>query len=187
VRIRADLVRHTAAKQPAQFGLGSFQHIFARCREVLTGPVDVKFSIDIADWNGSALRRWLCSAECLSDTAMRRALRDLKMSLSRSSASLFSVTVADHRRWDGCLAIAIPLLIFSLSKMWLSRRAAVVNTPHGWKMSICHAIHRAGARTRKIPKALSMMHPEANGCRDLELSHISHVDLLNALAQRWVQ
>src|SRR5215472_18169753 len=37
---------------------------------------------------------------------MRRALRDLKVLSLRSSASLVSVTLADHRRWDGCLAIA---------------------------------------------------------------------------------
>jgi len=44
------------------------------------------------------LRRWLCSADRFNEAAIRLALRDLKTSSSRSSASLVSVTFADHFR-----------------------------------------------------------------------------------------
>ena len=40
---------------------------------------------------------------------MRLALCDLKMSFSRSSASLVSMTLADHLRWDCCLTIVFLL------------------------------------------------------------------------------
>jgi len=62
-----------------------------------------KLSIDIADRNGSALRRRLRSAERLSDNAMRRGSSQVKTPPRRSSASLCWVTSADH-----CWAIAPP-------------------------------------------------------------------------------
>jgi hypothetical protein len=52
--------------------------------------------MDMADWNGPALRRVLASADRFNDSAMLRALRDLKMPGGRSSASLFLDTEADH-------------------------------------------------------------------------------------------
>src|SRR6478736_5637694 len=50
----------------------------------------------MADWNGSALRRWLCSADRLSEAAIFLASSDSKTWFSRSIASLCSVTSADH-------------------------------------------------------------------------------------------
>jgi hypothetical protein len=55
-----------------------------------------KFSIDIAERNGSAFRRVLCSAERLSDRAMAFGSLLVKTPCSRSSASLRSITFADH-------------------------------------------------------------------------------------------
>ncbi len=52
----------------------------------------------MADRNGDAFRRRLCSAARLSDSAMRRALCCLKMSGSRSRALLVAMTLADHLR-----------------------------------------------------------------------------------------
>jgi hypothetical protein len=53
-------------------------------------------TIDIAERNGLDLRRWLRSAERLTDAAMRFGLSDLNTSYFRSIASLVSVTFADH-------------------------------------------------------------------------------------------
>lgn len=55
-----------------------------------------KFSIDIAERNGSAFRRLLRSAERLSERAMAFGSLFVKMPDSRSSASLRSITFADH-------------------------------------------------------------------------------------------
>lgn len=57
-----------------------------------------KLSIDMAERNGSALRRLLASAERLSDAAIARAERRLKTPGSRSSALLLASTRADQRR-----------------------------------------------------------------------------------------
>jgi hypothetical protein len=65
-----------------------------------------KFSMDIADWNGLALRRRLVSADRFNDSAMCRALRDLNTPDSKSSASLFLDTAADHL----CARIALLFL-----------------------------------------------------------------------------
>src|SRR5438270_880450 len=50
----------------------------------------------MADWNGPALRRWLCSADRLSEAAIFLASSDSKTWSSRSSASLRPVTSAEH-------------------------------------------------------------------------------------------
>jgi hypothetical protein len=55
-----------------------------------------KLSIDIAERNGSALRRLLRSAERLSERAMAFGSLLLKTPCCRSSASLRSITLADH-------------------------------------------------------------------------------------------
>jgi hypothetical protein len=55
-----------------------------------------KLSIDIADRNGSALRRVLCSAERLSESAIALGSLFVKTPSSRSSASLCSITSCDH-------------------------------------------------------------------------------------------
>jgi hypothetical protein len=55
-----------------------------------------KFNIDIAERNGSALRRVLCSAERLSERAMAFGSLFVKTPCSRSSASLRSITLCDH-------------------------------------------------------------------------------------------
>lgn len=55
-----------------------------------------KFSIDIAERNGSALRRELCSAERLSERAMAFGSLFVKTPCWRSSASLLSMTLCDH-------------------------------------------------------------------------------------------
>src|SRR5437870_13526045 len=57
-----------------------------------------KFSIDIAERNGALLRRLLCSAERLSDSATARGLRLVKTRFSRVRALLVRITRADHRR-----------------------------------------------------------------------------------------
>jgi hypothetical protein len=55
-----------------------------------------KFNIDIAERNGSALRRVLCSAERLSDRAMAFGSLFMKTPCSKSSALLRCITFADH-------------------------------------------------------------------------------------------
>lgn len=55
-----------------------------------------KLSIDIADWNGFALRRLLCSAERLSERAIFRGDPDLKTPCSKSIALLVSATFFDY-------------------------------------------------------------------------------------------
>src|SRR5205814_364759 len=62
-----------------------------------------KLSIDIAERNGALLRRWLRSAERLSDNATARAVRLVKTPCSRSRASLARITRADHRRRAGAI------------------------------------------------------------------------------------
>jgi len=57
-----------------------------------------KLSIDIAERKGALLRRPLCSAERLSESATARGLRRAKTPFSRSSALLVRMTRADHRR-----------------------------------------------------------------------------------------
>jgi hypothetical protein len=57
-----------------------------------------KFSIDIADRNGSDFRRRLRSADRLRESAMVRALDCLKTPPSRSMALLVWVTRLDQRR-----------------------------------------------------------------------------------------
>lgn len=54
--------------------------------------------MDIADWNGLALRRWLRSAERFTDAAIACGLDFLNTSGSRVIASLCAVTSADQRR-----------------------------------------------------------------------------------------
>src|SRR6185312_8656488 len=53
-------------------------------------------SIDIAERKGSVLRRSECSAERLSDAAIFFGSSDSNTCSSRSSASLWSMTSADH-------------------------------------------------------------------------------------------
>src|SRR6185437_72110 len=53
--------------------------------------------MDIAARNGSDLRRWLASAERLSDAAIARAERCVNTPGARSSALLMRPTVADQR------------------------------------------------------------------------------------------
>jgi hypothetical protein len=60
-----------------------------------------RFSIDIADWNGLALRRVLRSAERFSDLAILSGSLYVKTPFWRSSALLRSVTRCDHRRGGG--------------------------------------------------------------------------------------
>ncbi|KAF7963718.1 hypothetical protein AWV80_06575 [Cupriavidus sp. UYMU48A] len=61
----------------------------------------------MADWKAVPLRRRLCSAERLSEAAISFGSVCLKMSGSRSSASLCSLTFCDQRRawrpWRRCL------------------------------------------------------------------------------------
>jgi hypothetical protein len=64
-------------------------------------------SIDIAERNGSLLRRRLCSAERLRDRAMLRGSVRAKTPGSKSRALLFSVTRRDHRL-TSCLAMFDP-------------------------------------------------------------------------------
>lgn len=75
----------------------------SRIRRRLRGSVRparlmYRFSIDIAAWNGRALRRVLASAERLSDRAIRRGSSQVNTPGVRSSASLRLVTSCDHRR-----------------------------------------------------------------------------------------
>lgn len=56
-----------------------------------------KLSMDMADRNGSALRRRLWSADLFNDAAMARGERRVKTPVSRSSASLVLMTRADQR------------------------------------------------------------------------------------------
>src|SRR5271156_5831978 len=67
--------------------------------------------MDIADRYGSALRRRLRSADAFSDLAIFLGSFDLKMSRSRSRASLCSVTSADHLRswWRSVAMCVFPL------------------------------------------------------------------------------
>src|SRR6185437_7344933 len=53
--------------------------------------------MDIAERNGSDLRRWLASAERLSEAAIARAERCVKIPGLRSSALLLRPTAADQR------------------------------------------------------------------------------------------
>src|ERR1700742_2711087 len=52
--------------------------------------------MDMALWNGVVLRRLLLSADLFNDSAIFSGSFDLKTPPSRSSASLVSVTFADH-------------------------------------------------------------------------------------------
>jgi hypothetical protein len=52
----------------------------------------------MADWNGLTFLRRLASADRFNDSAMRRALCDLKIPGSKSSALLFLDTAPDHLR-----------------------------------------------------------------------------------------
>lgn len=61
-----------------------------------------KFSIDMAERNGSAFRRVLFSAERLSERAIAFGSLFVKTPRSKSSASLRSITLCDHFR------VAIP-------------------------------------------------------------------------------
>jgi hypothetical protein len=56
-----------------------------------------KLSMDMAERNGSALRRRLWSADLFNDMAMARGERRVKTPVSRSSASLVLMTRADQR------------------------------------------------------------------------------------------
>jgi len=56
-----------------------------------------KLSMDMAERNGSALRRRLWSADLFNDAAMARGERRVKTPVSRSSASLVLMTRADQR------------------------------------------------------------------------------------------
>jgi hypothetical protein len=56
-----------------------------------------KFSIDIAERNGVALRRWLASDDRFNDRATAVALRSLKTPACKSMASLLAMTFADQR------------------------------------------------------------------------------------------
>src|SRR5690606_35168102 len=68
--------------------------------------------MDIADCNGVPFRRLLVSEERFSDFATFRGFPDLKTFVSRSSASLFSVTFADHLRGFFCVFFAVFLAGF---------------------------------------------------------------------------
>src|SRR5215472_3760579 len=57
-----------------------------------------KFSIDIADWKGPALRRRLRSAERFKESAILRGLLWAKTRCSSARALLVSVTRCDQRR-----------------------------------------------------------------------------------------
>ena len=62
----------------------------------------------MAERNGLDLRRWLRSADRFTDWAMSLGLADLKISDSRSIASLVSVTFADHLRVLGAAVLRAP-------------------------------------------------------------------------------
>jgi hypothetical protein len=64
---------------------------------------------------------------------MRLALRDLKMSSSRSSASLVSVTFADHLRPGRCLAIVSPPLTRENYHRGTTFRSEMANQHHSTK------------------------------------------------------
>lgn len=57
-----------------------------------------KFNIDIAERNGSALRRVLRSADRFNESAIAFGSLFVKTPGSRSSALLYCVTLADHFR-----------------------------------------------------------------------------------------
>ena len=57
-----------------------------------------KLSIDIADWNGSAFRRRLASADLFNEAATACGERWVKTPGSRSRALLVLITRADQRR-----------------------------------------------------------------------------------------
>src|ERR1700678_2762300 len=67
--------------------------------------------MDIADRYGSAFRRRLRSADTFSDLAISFGSFDLKISRSRSRASLCSVTSADHlwSWWRSVIMCVFPL------------------------------------------------------------------------------
>ncbi len=52
--------------------------------------------MEIADRNGVAFFLVLCCADCLSDLAIFKGDLDLNISCSKSKASLWLVTAADH-------------------------------------------------------------------------------------------
>ena len=73
-----------------------------------------KVSIDIADLNGSAFRRLLCSAERFSERAIALGSPFVNTPDSKSSASLRSITFADHflcaiPRWYPTGAVMVSL------------------------------------------------------------------------------
>ena len=57
-----------------------------------------KLSIDIADWNGTAFRRRLASADLFSEAAIACGERWVKTPGLRSRALLVFMTRADQRR-----------------------------------------------------------------------------------------
>jgi hypothetical protein len=58
-----------------------------------------KFSIDIAERKGSALRRWLASADLFSEAAMARADRCLKTSCCDADTGGWPVRSVIRREW----------------------------------------------------------------------------------------
>ena len=80
------------------FTFYGFKFSFSYCAQVLAGPIYLNVTIDIAERNGEDFSRSLCSAERFKDRAILVGSSLLKISLSRSMASLSCVTSAVHLR-----------------------------------------------------------------------------------------
>lgn len=68
--------------------------------------------MDIAAWKGLAFRRWLRSADRLSESAILCGSVSVKTFCSKSSALLFRLTPADHL--VGGLALISPSVAFEI-------------------------------------------------------------------------
>src|SRR6185312_16048597 len=118
-----------------------------------------KLSIDIAERNGSDLRRRLASAECLRDSAISRALRFVNTPGSRSSASLVCITRCDQRE--------PPLLVCARARLM-----PVWPRPARLPYECAHVLReRLGFRPREVAHVL--VRSDAPGATSLGPSSLS--------------
>src|ERR1700749_2771127 len=73
--------------------------------------------MDMADRYGSDFLRWLCSADLFNEDAISLGSFDSNILACRSSASLCSVTSADHFFFDFACVVAIFKYLFVLDTM----------------------------------------------------------------------
>jgi len=92
------LLSSATAKEFPKLVLRVLEDVSLRGVEVLSSAVDVKLSMDMADWSGVPFRRMLSSVERLSDSAIFLGSFQVNTSGSRSSALLRFATSADQRR-----------------------------------------------------------------------------------------